>query len=61
MNFVVVFGNGHFHNVVSTFINVIKLDVEKDVVSALSNVGYINVYLFHMHFGLATARFWLDF
>ena len=50
MNFVVVFGNGHFHNVVSTFINFMELDVEKDVVSALSNVVHINVYLFHMQF-----------
>ena len=44
MIFVVVFGNGHFHNVASTFIYVMKLDVEKDVVSALSNVGYVNIY-----------------
>ena len=61
MIFAVVFGNGHFHNVVLTFINVMKLDVEKDFVSTLSDVVHINVYLFHMHFGLTTARLLLDF
>ena len=40
----VLFGNGHFHNVVSTLTNIVKLDVEKDnVVSTLSNVVHINV------------------
>ena len=61
MIFVALFGNGHFYNVVLTFINVVKLDVEKDVVSMLSNVVHINVYLLHMHFSLATIRLWLDF
>ena len=31
MIFVVLFGNGHFDKVVSMFIEVAKLDVEKDV------------------------------
>ena len=44
MIFFVLFGNGHFHNVVSTLTNVVKLDVEKDnVVSTLSDVVHINV------------------
>ena len=38
------FQNGHTHNVVSTLINVVKLDVENNnIVSTLSNVVYINV------------------
>ena len=40
----VLFRNGHFHNVVSTFTNVVHINVENDnVVSTLSNVVYINV------------------
>ena len=40
----VPFRNGHFHNVVSTFTNVVRLDVENgNVVSTLSNVVHINV------------------
>ena len=40
----VIFRNGHFHNVVSTFINVVKMDIENDnVASTLSNVVHINV------------------
>ena len=39
-----LFENGHTNNVVSTLINVMKLDVENNnVVSTLSNVGNINV------------------
>ena len=39
-----LFRNGHFHNVVSTFTNVVHINVENDnVVSTLSNVVYINV------------------
>ena len=45
MIFVVLFGNGHFHNVVSTFIDVVKLNIE-----TLSNIVHINVYLFHIDF-----------
>ena len=42
--FFVIFRRGHFHNVVSTFSNVVKLDVENDnVVSTLSNVVHVNV------------------
>ena len=42
--FFVLFKSGHFHNVVSTFTNVVKLDVENDnVVSTLSNVVHVNV------------------
>ena len=38
------FRSGHFHNVVSTFTNVVKLDVENDnVVSTSSNVVHVNV------------------
>ena len=38
------FENGHFHNVFSTLINVIKLDVEKNsIVSTFSNVINIKV------------------
>ena len=41
---VVPFRNGHFHNIVSTLTNVVKLNVEKDnFVSTLSNVTHINV------------------
>ena len=40
----VLFRSGQFHNVVSTFTNVVKLDVENDnVVSTLSNVVHVNV------------------
>ena len=43
-DFFVHFGNGYFHNVVSTLTNVVKLDVEKDItVLTLSNVVHINV------------------
>ena len=43
MVFFVLFGNGHFHNIVLNFINVVKLDVENgNVVSTLSNVVHIN-------------------
>ena len=45
MIFVVLFGNGHFHNVVSTFIDVVKFNIE-----TLSNIVHINAYLFHIHF-----------
>ena len=39
-----LFRNGHFHNVVSTFTNVVHINVENDnVVSMLSNVVHINV------------------
>ena len=42
--FFVLFRRGHFHNVVSTFTNIVKLDVENNnVVSTLSNVVYVNV------------------
>ena len=42
--FFILFGNGHFHNVVSTLTNVAKLDVKKENnVSTLSNVAHINV------------------
>ena len=38
------FGNGHFHNVISTFTNALHINVENDnVVSTLSNVVHINV------------------
>ena len=40
----VVFRNGHFRNVVSTFTNLVKLEVENDnVASTLSNIVHINV------------------
>ena len=40
----VLFRSGHFHNVVSTFTNVVKLDVENDnVLSMLSNVVHVNI------------------
>ena len=42
----VIFRNGHFHNVASTFMNVAKLEVENDNgVSTLSNVIHVNVEL----------------
>ena len=38
------FGNGKFHNIISTLTNIVKFDVEKyNVVSRLSNVFCINV------------------
>ena len=44
INFFVLFRSGHFHNVVSTFTNVVKLDVEHDnVVSTLSKVDHVSV------------------
>ena len=40
----VLFRNGHFHKVISTFTNNVHINVENDnVVSTLSNVFYINV------------------
>ena len=36
-----LFGNGHIHNVVSTLINVVKLNVENN--SIVSTVVFINV------------------
>ena len=42
--FFVLFRRGHFHNVVSTFTNIVKLDVENNnIVSTLSNVVHVNV------------------
>ena len=39
----VLFRSGQFHNVVSTFTNVVKLDVENDnVVSTLPNIAHVN-------------------
>ena len=38
----IFFSNGHIRNVVSTFPNVVKIDVES-VVSTLSNVAQFNV------------------
>ena len=43
-NFLVLFRNGHFHNVFSTFTNVVKLNVENgNIVSTLSNPIHINI------------------
>ena len=43
MIFFALFRSGHFHNIVSTFTNVLKFDVENDnVVSTLSNVVHVN-------------------
>ena len=40
----ILFRNGHLHNVVSTFANVVHINIENDnVVSTLSNIAYINV------------------
>ena len=40
----VLFRNGHFHNVILTFANVVKLDVKNDnVVLTLSNVFHIYI------------------
>ena len=42
--FLLLFRSGHFHNVVLTFTDVVKLDVENNgVVLMLSNVVYVNV------------------
>ena len=42
--FLFFFRNGHFHNVASTFTNVVKLNVENDnVASRLSSVFHINI------------------
>ena len=38
-----LFENGHINNVVSTLINVMKLDLENDVVLTLPNVVNMNV------------------
>ena len=44
MIFFVLFGNGHFYNIVSTLSNIVKLAIEKDnVVSMLSNVVHNNI------------------
>ena len=44
MIFLVLFGNGHFHNAVSTFTNFLKLEVENDnVTPRLRNVVLINI------------------
>ena len=49
----VLFRNGHFHNVVSTFTNVVHINVENDnVVSTLSNVVYINVEIHNVNLTL---------
>ena len=55
------FGNGYFHNVVSTLINFIKLDVEKDnVVSTLFNVVHINVDIRNVDSTLFGIANWND-
>ena len=42
--FIIPFFNGHIRNVVSTWLTVVKIDIENDnVVSTLPNVVYINV------------------
>ena len=44
MIYFVLFRNGHFHSVISTLTDVVKLDVEKDnVVSTWPNFRRINV------------------
>ena len=49
INFFVLFTGGHFHYVVSTFTNVVKLDVEHDnVVSTLSNAVHVNVEIYNV-------------
>ena len=51
----VLFRNGHFHNVVWTFTNVVKLDVENDnVVSTLSNV--VRIILVHIILIILVAK-----
>ena len=56
INFFVLFRSDHFHNVVSTFTNVVKLDVEHDnVVSTLSNVVYVNVEIYNVDSTLLDA------
>ena len=47
--FFVLFRSGHFQSVVSTFTNVVKLDVKNDnVVSTLSNVAHVNVEILNV-------------
>ena len=46
--FFVLFRSGHFHSVVSTFTNVVKLDVKNNVVSMLSNVAHVNVEILNV-------------
>ena len=46
MIFFCFFRNGHFHSIVSTFISVVKLDVENNnFVSTLCNVVHFNVVI----------------
>ena len=43
----------HIHHVVSTLVNVVKLDFENDnVVSTLSNIGNINVEIYNVELTL---------
>ena len=53
------FENGHIHNVVSTLINVMKLDVENNsIVSTLSNVVNINIEIDNLD--LTLFQRWFD-